>query len=138
MISPLSKTVYPSLCEIYSCTAFLIERDIRHAIKKSNFNNKKPSPKKMICDLLDFANRLSYEMLARDVRSAETVSINETNSKEKQIFKDGKITNDYRNVLSSNTANYLKVAENPMDLPVINPYPTKMDYERFEKLYCKD
>jgi hypothetical protein len=61
LVSPISKTVYPGLCELYHCTSFQIERDIRYAIKKCAFADRNPSPKVFICLLLEMANRIAYE-----------------------------------------------------------------------------
>ena len=62
LVSPISKTIYPSLCELYHCTPFQIERDIRYAIQKSAYSTRSPSPKAFICTLLEIANKLACEM----------------------------------------------------------------------------
>ena len=61
LVSPISKTVYPGLCELYHCTSFQIERDIRYAIQKSAFADRSPSPKAFLCLLLEMANKIAYE-----------------------------------------------------------------------------
>lgn len=61
LVSPISKTIYPGLCELYHCTSFQIERDIRYAIQKSAFADRNPSPKAFICLLLEMANKLAYD-----------------------------------------------------------------------------
>lgn len=65
LVSPISKTIYPSLCEIYHCTPYQIERDIRYAIQKTKKVNEKPSPKSYICALLEQANKLACEMKSK-------------------------------------------------------------------------
>lgn len=65
LVSPISKTIYPSLCELYHCTPFQIERDIRYAIHKSTFSAKNPSPKAFICILLEMANKMACDMKRR-------------------------------------------------------------------------
>ncbi len=67
LVSPISKTIYPSLCELYHCTPFQIERDIRYAIQKSSVSKKKQSPKAFICNLLESANKLACEMKNKPV-----------------------------------------------------------------------
>jgi hypothetical protein len=62
LVSPISKTIYPSLCELYHCTPFQIERDIRYAIRKSACACGNPSPKAFVCMLLEKANKLACEM----------------------------------------------------------------------------
>ncbi len=62
LVSPISKTIYPSLCELYHCTPFQIERDIRYAIQKSAYSVPNPSPKAFVCMLLEMANKLACEM----------------------------------------------------------------------------
>lgn len=65
LISPMSKTLFPDMCDLYSCSSCQIERDIRYAIKKSRFASIKPSPKKFVCTLLEFSNKLARDMLLR-------------------------------------------------------------------------
>lgn len=72
LISPLSKTIYPELCELYNCTSYQVERDIRYAIKRSGLTGAIPSPKSFVCSLLDYASRLSYDMSVRDAKSAQS------------------------------------------------------------------
>lgn len=62
LLSPISKTVYPILCDLYACNIHQIERDIRYAIKKSSYHDKKLSPKTFICTLLEVSNNLATEM----------------------------------------------------------------------------
>ncbi|MHB1485082.1 MAG: sporulation initiation factor Spo0A C-terminal domain-containing protein [Saccharofermentanales bacterium] len=66
LVSPLSKTIYPGLCELFHCTTLQIERDIRYAIKRTMKAEKLPSPKVYVCSLLEHANNLICEMKARD------------------------------------------------------------------------
>lgn len=74
LVSPISKTVYPSLCELYHCTAFQIERDIRYAIRKSTYLETNPSPKAFICILLEHAMKLAYEMKGKADIASKLVS----------------------------------------------------------------
>ncbi|MHB8964244.1 MAG: sporulation initiation factor Spo0A C-terminal domain-containing protein [Saccharofermentanales bacterium] len=64
LVSPISKTVYPEISQMYGCKGFQIDRDIRYAITKSAFSSSSPSPKSFICHLLDMAERFSVELAA--------------------------------------------------------------------------
>lgn len=66
LVSPISKTVYPGLCEVFHCTTLQIERDMRYAIQKACNSIGKPSPKMYICFLLENANRFINEMKTKD------------------------------------------------------------------------
>ena len=104
LVSPISKTVYPSLCELYKCTPFQIERDIRYAILKSNFTTSKLSPKAFICKLLEYANKLAYEMKNKEYNHAN------------EMVSD--ISQDNINPYLAN----------------IKSFPTTVDYSRFMHL----
>jgi hypothetical protein len=120
LISPLSKTVYPDLCEIYHCTPFQIERDIRYAIRKSKLSHTKLSPKAFICTLLEFANRLAHDMATRDATLYASFSGNET----EETLK----SSDESNEVAVGTA------PNLGKIPFIHPYPCEIDYQRFDRL----
>ena len=77
LVSPISKTIYPSLCELYHCTPFQIERDIRYAIRKSACSSSNPSPKSFICMLLERANKLACDMKSKTEQSVVSLLPNE-------------------------------------------------------------
>ena len=64
LVSPISKTIYPELSQLYGCKNFQIDRDIRYAITKSSYSDFCPSPKSFICHLLDMSERFSVELAA--------------------------------------------------------------------------
>jgi len=104
LVSPISKTVYPSLCELYKCTPFQIERDIRYAILKSTLTTRRLAPKAFICKLLEYANKLAYEMKNKEYNHAH------------EILSD---------------VNQVNVTPYPAN---INSFPTTVDYSRFTHL----
>jgi hypothetical protein len=71
LVSPISKTVYPEISQMYGCKNFQIDRDIRYAILKSAYADFNPSPKAFICNLLGMAERFSMEMAAEASREKE-------------------------------------------------------------------
>lgn len=79
LISPLSKTVYPYLCEMHKCNVSQIERDIRYAIRKSKFAHIKIGPKAFICTLLEYANTYCRQMYTVNIKEgdSQTAYLNE-------------------------------------------------------------
>lgn len=71
LVSPISKTVYPEISQMYGCKSFQIDRDIRYAISKSDYADLNPSPKAFICNLLGMAERFSMEMSAEASKEKE-------------------------------------------------------------------
>ncbi len=62
LISPISKTIYPELSRMYNCKGFQIDRDIRYAIGRSAYSDRKPSPKSFLCILLDIAEKITIAL----------------------------------------------------------------------------
>ncbi len=62
LISPLSKTIYPEISEMYQCSGLQIDRDIRYAVSHSGLTCIRRSPKAFVCLLFDMAKRTAIEL----------------------------------------------------------------------------
>lgn len=109
LISPLCKTIYPELCELYNCTSYQVERDIRYAIKQSGLTGTIPSPKSFVCSLLDYASRLSYDMSVRDSRSVESAArdIQHNALSERDYKNNSPYTSGNELISQSSTTNHI-------------------------------
>lgn len=70
LISPISKTIYPDLAKRFQCSILQVERDVRYAVTKATFDDKKRSPKSLICLMLDIAKGIVFEMEQNDLNKA--------------------------------------------------------------------
>lgn len=132
LISPLSKTVYPDLCEIYNCTTFQIERDIRYSVMKSRFYKSRLSPKMFICTLLEFANRLANDMVSRDASIFAEYSDCVEKDPVSTLHNEDETTPSEAKNVEPFSAN-----RDHKHIPFIHPYPCEIDYMRFDQLIDK-
>lgn len=106
LLSPLCKTLYPCICELYHCTNFQIERDIRYAIHKSTNIIEKSSPKAFVCALLDRATTIACE-LECGLQDSYSSFPNSANNNMKKGYGNNNYNNTYdANNYSSNNGNY--------------------------------
>lgn len=124
LVSPMSKTLFPEMCEKYFCSHAQIERDIRYAIRKSRFSSAKPSPKIFVCTLLEFATKLARDCLLKSNQRG----IDESKNSNCEFHEIAKSESDYNRHENINLEKYSPV----------NTFPDESVYKHFEKLFYKD
>lgn len=124
LVTPISKTLYPEMREIYLCSDAQIERDIRYAIKKSRFRQAKPSPKMFVCTLLEFSTKMARDFLIKSNKKGIEEKIEGL-----EVFK-----NEYKI-----NSDFFENADLNIDLySPVNTFPDEIVYRHFEKLLSKD
>ncbi len=142
LLSPISKTIYPGICELYKCTTFQIERDIRYAIRKTVSKIDKASPKSYICNLLEYATNIASNLESCELSSNNQIdNVNNIsdytghyNDSQKNYIAGEIDVNSINNINNiNNEANFRKSMEKSV---VVHrkTYPMNIDYDRFSYL----
>ncbi len=124
LVSPMSKTLFPEMCEIYLCSHAQIERDIRYAIKKSYFCDAKPSPKIFVCTLLEFATKMARDSLLK--------------SNQKGIEESKSLKEEFSGLQSLDSNFFGEEITSLEKYSPINTFPDESVYKHFEKLFSKN
>jgi len=123
LVSPMSKTLFPEMCEFYLCNHAQIERDIRYAIKKSYFCDAGPSPKIFVCTLLEFATKMARDSLLK--------------SNQKGINESKKLNEEFSSLDNSDSDFFSDEVTTLEKYSPINTFPDETVYKHFQKLLTK-